>query len=431
MRGTAQLDFRQLFLVKESLALMFQMMQLPSEALLQYEELENLLVFAPVESLPLTEWPFVPFETSSSGHKNSRKNSIGRSSSLPFESGKSPSATTSASASASAEEGGVGSEIEVGRDSDVVPVWMCVCQQGVSLLRYSINHARMKVLKNQIGLLELQHYVFSRICFFLFSLSRPAICAEKAFSFLKSIRIKIQNKFDAIEEKKLMENGEVTPHRRSVSLEQLNVIMLDGKDSLEGKEGFDNLNGVSMSVQQSNMADLWLIVSVVQVTKKCREVLLSSLTSLQNETSNEKIISTSPLSSKKELDRADSTESSDSAVMMASEGGKKNTNTPAATSSFFNDETVGIKSKALSRHLMELLTLARRKLLNLIYDGQRYRSISLEMAQLFIRWDDLDAVAAKFPTSFTGRNDNQESSDHSHCHPRGNMEEVCISYIFV
>ena len=47
MRGTPHLDFRQLFLVKESLALMHQMMQLPAEALMQYEELEALLAFVP------------------------------------------------------------------------------------------------------------------------------------------------------------------------------------------------------------------------------------------------------------------------------------------------------------------------------------------------------------------------------------------------
>ena len=47
LRGTPQLNFRQLFLVKESLALMYQMMQLPAESLVQYEELEALLQFVP------------------------------------------------------------------------------------------------------------------------------------------------------------------------------------------------------------------------------------------------------------------------------------------------------------------------------------------------------------------------------------------------
>jgi hypothetical protein len=56
LRGSPQLDFQQLFLVKESLALMYQMMQLPSEALIQYEELEALLSFVPAGLLPDTFW---------------------------------------------------------------------------------------------------------------------------------------------------------------------------------------------------------------------------------------------------------------------------------------------------------------------------------------------------------------------------------------
>ena len=70
-RSSAKLDFRQLFLVrkylceclysylylgfyftfsvqvKESMALMYQMLQLPGEALVQYEEMEAVLSFAP------------------------------------------------------------------------------------------------------------------------------------------------------------------------------------------------------------------------------------------------------------------------------------------------------------------------------------------------------------------------------------------------
>ena len=48
-RGQMQIasDFRQLFLVRESLALMYQMMQLPHEALVQYTELETILPYAP------------------------------------------------------------------------------------------------------------------------------------------------------------------------------------------------------------------------------------------------------------------------------------------------------------------------------------------------------------------------------------------------
>jgi hypothetical protein len=41
LKGTNQLDFRALFLTKESLALMYQMIQLPVEALKQYEVRNN------------------------------------------------------------------------------------------------------------------------------------------------------------------------------------------------------------------------------------------------------------------------------------------------------------------------------------------------------------------------------------------------------
>lgn len=76
-RGTAQFDFWQLFLVKESLALMFQMMQLPDRALTLYDELEVLLPFAPYHSLPLSDWPMVappPSKSSTNSGANSGGN---------------------------------------------------------------------------------------------------------------------------------------------------------------------------------------------------------------------------------------------------------------------------------------------------------------------------------------------------------------------
>lgn len=45
---------------------MYQMMQLPGEALVQYEELEALLAFAPANALPESDWPFIPVENASS-----------------------------------------------------------------------------------------------------------------------------------------------------------------------------------------------------------------------------------------------------------------------------------------------------------------------------------------------------------------------------
>ena len=71
-RGLPNFDFWQLFLVKESLALMYQMLQLPDRALSLYEELEMLLVFAPAHSLPASDWPVViPSSSGSSGSSGS------------------------------------------------------------------------------------------------------------------------------------------------------------------------------------------------------------------------------------------------------------------------------------------------------------------------------------------------------------------------
>lgn len=74
MRGSPNFDFWQLFLIKESLALMYQMLQLPDRALGLYEELEALLVFAPAHSLPASDWPVViSTATGSSGSSGGGK----------------------------------------------------------------------------------------------------------------------------------------------------------------------------------------------------------------------------------------------------------------------------------------------------------------------------------------------------------------------
>jgi hypothetical protein len=87
---------------------------------------------------------------------------------------------------------------------------------------------------------------------------------------------------------------------------------------------------------------------------------------------------------------------------------------------------VGIKCKALSKQLLELLALARDKLSNLIYTEHRYREISLEMATLFLRWDDYASVAQKYPMAFNGREDKKHTSKGgiSHCHPNDDLEGV-------
>ena len=80
-RGLPNFDFWQLFLVKESLALMYQMLQLPDRALSLYEELEMLLVFAPAHSLPASDWPVVIPSSSSSSSSSGSSGSNGNSAS--------------------------------------------------------------------------------------------------------------------------------------------------------------------------------------------------------------------------------------------------------------------------------------------------------------------------------------------------------------
>lgn len=146
LRATANFDFRQLFLVKESLALLYQMMQLSDMALGQYEELESILSSTQSHSLPDSDWPLIAPE--------------------PFRTGETPQDATSPTR-----------EKEKDLMTDAV-------KNGDDIVVYSINLARMKILKNKMSLLELHRYVFARQMFFLITLQRPVQCAQKALRFL-------------------------------------------------------------------------------------------------------------------------------------------------------------------------------------------------------------------------------------------------------
>ena len=137
-RGTPQLDFRQLFLVKESLALMYQMMQLPSESFIQYEELEALLAFAPPGHLPDNDWPMVsPESTSKTASKHQAEAAAAAAAGAALESAKEVSEPTC---------------------HDTSSVFSTPCRLGDEVLVYSINASRMKILKNKMGIAELQRY---------------------------------------------------------------------------------------------------------------------------------------------------------------------------------------------------------------------------------------------------------------------------------
>lgn len=145
-RGSSQFDFRQLFLVKESLALMYQLMQLPHEALRQYGELEALLGVVPDGILPRNDWPLTIPEDCRVSAKV---------------------ATTQPQSVSNSDETSSGSPIRDGAQSEFESLWKDPLTEGESVLAYSINSARMRILKNKIGIRELRRYVFSRQMHFL------------------------------------------------------------------------------------------------------------------------------------------------------------------------------------------------------------------------------------------------------------------------
>lgn len=187
--SAANYDFRQLFLVKESLALMYQMMQLADKALVQYEELEDLIHSVSNGSitasnsnihnttnhsnsnggektnkvstfqLPDTDWPMVAPELLSTADLPSTSKTPSKAqadvpmfSSPPIQPAANPIGTE---------------EKDKDKDKDVKidpsrNLMSDACKNGDDVLSYSINVARLKILKNKMSSLELLRYIFAR-----------------------------------------------------------------------------------------------------------------------------------------------------------------------------------------------------------------------------------------------------------------------------
>lgn len=241
-RGTPQLEFRQLFLVKESLALMYQMMQLPSEALMQYEELEALLSFSPSGLLPDMDWPFQYLDQISSSKQS---NSINSDSSID--------ANASSNSLLSPPPPPLNSENSImlnlssnspnpssNREYDG---WLHACRNGDDVLLYSMNSARTRILKNKMSLWELHRYVFARQVFLLQQLHKPQSFIKKGFSFVTSLR-------------------------KSIDIKLLGSIPLhmQVRTSLPNDDIFNhNL--------KSRQADLWCVVSSIKIIRSCLDDL--------------------------------------------------------------------------------------------------------------------------------------------------------------
>ena len=238
-RGTPQLDFRQLFLVKESLALMYQMMQLPSESFIQYEELEALLAFAPPGHLPDNDWPMVLPESSKSASKHQAEAAADAS----LQGGGSSLATASNAAAAAAKT--------AGDLPDETHVFTTPCRLGDEVLVYSINTSRMKILKNKMGVAELHRYLFARQMFFLTILKNATSFAQKGLAFIQAVMANINERL----------------------CKRQNPVAADSSYNIELRK---------------RQANLWAVCAAIQVVKACKEqLLLPSQSSISSPSSRE------------------------------------------------------------------------------------------------------------------------------------------------
>jgi hypothetical protein len=216
-RGTPSFDFRQLFLVKESLALLYQMMQLSDMALAQYEELEAILPFAPVQQLPDSDWPLVAPE--------------------PFRTGEPVAEVVSPN----------GKEKEKDLMTDVV-------KNGDDVVVYSINLARMKILKSKLSILELHRYVFARQMFFLITLQRPVHCAQKGLEFLKFAS-------NTVEKKALSLPSGVSPSIPTPS---------SPPNSTAANSDVIQMTSTNLRVKQ---AEVWTLTASIKILRVCRDLI--------------------------------------------------------------------------------------------------------------------------------------------------------------
>jgi len=224
LRGTPQLDFRQLFLVKESLALMYQMMQLPNEAFIQYEELEALLSFVPTGHLPDNDWPVSTADSSSSSKSttNSKQHALELAVQGPVDSDAS-------------------SSTNVPTPPPLPPLASpssAAVKNGEEVLIYSINSSRMKILRNKLSVAELFRYLFARQMYFLACLKNTAQSAQKGMLFLRSSMISI-------------------------------------RESLAKKKGGPGEQQAGKDALKLSQACLWGFYASIQIARTCQDQLLA------------------------------------------------------------------------------------------------------------------------------------------------------------
>jgi hypothetical protein len=228
-RNTQLFDFKKLFLVRESLALLYQMMQLNDQSLQQYEELELLLDSLPSHNLPENEWPMnLPEALKTEQKPDSGTTSAEDSNMNP----KDLSASISGSSSKKEKE----------RDcmSDAV-------KNGDDITVYSINLARMKILKNRLSFNELKKYLLSRQLYFLILLKRPVQYAERSLKFLKDSIEMIQAKYPLFSYDYLSE-------------ECHDSMILPNKEFL-------------VSLLRIKQMEVWALTSSIKLLRVCRDLI--------------------------------------------------------------------------------------------------------------------------------------------------------------
>ena len=256
LRNTPHADLRHLFLVRESLALLYQMMQLPKEALAQYEDLQVLLDTPITSSLSLSFWPLVAADTLK-GIKDDKN-------SMTVDAASDSSTPTMEKSSTLAN--GNDKELSLSRNSGRgMEYFFDPLQIGESIVIYSINNARMKVLKSKIGVLELQKYVFARRYYFYRLLGMHTRSAELAVTYVETTRTALLSKLSTMFE---------AQHNRTSPSQS------DGQgQGQEGSGGYlDTLRCYMTLEEMQRMAELWAVSTCVALVRSIRDSV-SSLTS--------------------------------------------------------------------------------------------------------------------------------------------------------
>ena len=301
LRGSTQFDFWQLFLVKESYALMYQMMQMPDRSFILYEELESLLIIAPMTSLPDNDWPMIadPTITTSSKTKPSQPtdntSSSSSSSSMPQTNASTNNSTTATDQQQvqstpdrnipiddqsiqTSFNSTINSNNNTPISNKTIPksrnnimndkeipskgdLFTDACRNGEDIIAYSINQARMNILYNKYSYLQLQHYIFARQMYFLLiHLRQPIKCAEKALSYIIISNANIEKRIQAIHSKLMSSNSnELTSDK----------VTVDSTDSVTHSE-VQQMQLMELRIAQCNV---WTIVSALRLIRECRALL--------------------------------------------------------------------------------------------------------------------------------------------------------------